>query len=54
MDNIKNLHQYGTIAMQRWDNYAVGATTLPRNVELSACHIYEVLVINTAKIQLFF
>ena len=38
MDNIRTIHQYGNIAMQRWQNSAVGSATLPRGVELTSCH----------------
>ena len=37
MDNIRTIHQYGNIAMQKWQNSAVRAATLPTGVELTSC-----------------
>lgn len=43
MDNIGIIHQYGNIAVQRWQNSAFGTATLPRGVELTSCHFIPIL-----------
>ena len=38
MNYIRVIHQYGNIAIQRWQKSTVGTATLQRDMELTVCH----------------